>query len=346
MSSSSTSSSSSGESERAWRGYFIRLVCTFGFLLAGTYAFIVVLDPFDVLPLSPSLDRKPVSSRPRYIYPGIARKARYDGCVVGASDVRLLRPSELNSYLGGAFASLAMNAATRYEQRAILDVFLRHHPRPKTIVVGLNGMWLDTPYTAQRHIYPWFPEWMYDANRWNDYLHHWNIYSLQNAWRQLFQLLGRREPRFEEDGYESYLTDNSAFDPDAVRARMAEADYAEVFEIPDGELGSCPPAVQDVVAMLRAIPVSTEKIVVLPPFFDAGRCDLRAFKRGLVEAAGPFENLRILDFAIESPITTTFGNWYDRAHYSREVASEICRHLAASRDPEFRSDAFRVLLRR
>lgn len=346
MSSSSTSSSSAAAGDRPWRWYFLRFAGAFCFLLAGTYAFIVLLDPFDVLNLSPDLKRRPVSARQRYVHPSLARKARYDSCVLGASNLRLLRPKELNEALGGSFANLCMNAATRYEQRAVLDVFLRHHPRARAVVLGVDGMWLDTPYMDQRHLYSWFPEWMYDDDPWNDYAHHFDLYALEMAWRQLLQVLGRKKPRFAEDGYEAYLPDESEFDPDEALARMAQDGVLTAlagFGARDEQLRY---ELEDLEQLLRGMPPATEKVLLLPPFYAAGEVDLSEAKRGLVEVARGFENIRILDFAIESPITETLARWWDRVHYSRSVASEMCRLIGASRAPDFESDACRVLLRR
>jgi len=78
------------------------------------YAFILLLDPYEVVPFAPSLARAPVSTNQRFSYPALARDASFDSAVIGTSTMRLLDPEYLDALTGARFVNLAMNSATAH----------------------------------------------------------------------------------------------------------------------------------------------------------------------------------------------------------------------------------------
>ena len=71
-------------------------------VVAGiVYAFVVLVDPYDTLPLSPPADRPLVAGNQRFSYPSLARSNRFDSAIVGTSSSRLLRPEVLNPLFDG-----------------------------------------------------------------------------------------------------------------------------------------------------------------------------------------------------------------------------------------------------
>ena len=100
------------------------------------YAFVVLVDPFDTLPLSPPADRVPVATNARFAFPSLARSDRFDSAIFGTSTSRLLRPVVLNAEFGARFANLSMNAATAYEQSRLMAVFRTAHPAARVVMVG------------------------------------------------------------------------------------------------------------------------------------------------------------------------------------------------------------------
>ena len=52
------------------------------------YAFILVIDPYQVVPFAPALPRAPISTNQRFSYPAIARSAAFDSAVIGTSTTR------------------------------------------------------------------------------------------------------------------------------------------------------------------------------------------------------------------------------------------------------------------
>ena len=54
----------------AWRRFFCLAAGTAAVAAGVIYAFVVLVDPWNILPLSPPFDRAPVSSNQRFSYPG------------------------------------------------------------------------------------------------------------------------------------------------------------------------------------------------------------------------------------------------------------------------------------
>jgi hypothetical protein len=104
-------SSSTFSSDR-WRRFFRLAIGTAALAVVIVYGFVVLVDPFDALPLSPPADRVPVASNARFAFPALARSARFDSALFGTSTSRLLRPVTLDPLFGARFANLAMNDAT------------------------------------------------------------------------------------------------------------------------------------------------------------------------------------------------------------------------------------------
>lgn len=314
--------------------------------LGGLYAFIVLVDPFDVLPLSLPLERRPVAGNQRFAFPGLARKAEFDSAVVGSSTVMLLDPEELSRDLGRRFVTLAMGAAKHLEQRSILGVFARNHPHARTVILSVDSVWLRSAENRKRQDLYRVPDWMYDANPWNDYAHHFDLYTVEKAGRQLGQIIGIDEPTFRRDGYRRFVPATVAYDTAKVHENLygpvqrakTEAWKQAAAENVEFEWEALDEA-------LALLPASTEKILLLPPLHVVAHPPLAVAKRTLVERMRAVPNLRIVDFLFPSSLTKTDSNYWDPQHYTAEIATEISRLLAESRNPAFESDVCRVLLR-
>src|SRR4051812_39210368 len=117
-----------GSTPARWRRFLRLLLATWLGSAGLICAFVVLIDPFNTLPLSLPLARAPVSTNARFAFPALARSANFDSAVIGTSTSRLLRPVVLDRAFGARFANLSMNAATAYEQARLLEVFIREHP--------------------------------------------------------------------------------------------------------------------------------------------------------------------------------------------------------------------------
>ena len=303
-------------------------------LLVALALFVAIIDPWDVLPLSPPLPRVPVSSNARFSMPALARSAHFDSVVIGSSSSRLLRPAVLDSQLGGHFANLAMNAATAWEQTQILSLFARTHPAARTIIIGLDNVWCtETPqHTTGRA----FPDWMYTGPRARGYLHTLNLYAVQEAGSALWTMLGLKQRRYGLDGYTSFVPPEAAYDP--ARVALAFARWGRPAAVPAIGRPHPIPTMPLLAEALAALPASTRKIL----FFTPGHISLQgtpgsdyaamldACRTQVNDVAAGVANTSVLDFAIPSPITDDIGNFWDPVHYRQPIADRIAADLAAS----------------
>ncbi len=206
----SSSTSSSDTSSRDWRRFFRLAAGTAVLAVAIVYAFVVLVDPFDTLPLSPPADRVPVATNARFAFPALARSDRFDSAVFGTSTSRLLRPVVLNAAFGARFANLAMNAATGYEQSRLMAVFR------KRILAAQHGAGragpgaTACPVCHELKFTPRpFPAWMYEGSRWRGYREMFNLYAVQEAGKEFGILIGIKRQVYGSDGYTNFVPPDS-----------------------------------------------------------------------------------------------------------------------------------------
>ncbi len=190
-----------------------------GVLIGGIvtiYLFVLLVDPYDVIPFSLPIDRRIVDINDRFMHPLIVRSKRFDSLIIGTSTSRLLDPELLDRLFHARFANLAFLNGRAWEEWAILDLFLRKIGPPKVLIVGLDWVWCDQE--ADRHHTPFrdFPGWLYDENAWNDYLHLFNSGALKIAGLMVGNQLGLRHELLRYDGYGVFVPPESQYD--AVRA--------------------------------------------------------------------------------------------------------------------------------
>jgi hypothetical protein len=193
-----------------WRRFFRLAAGTAVLVVAAIYAFVVLVDPFDTLPLSPPADRVPVATNARFAFPSLARSDRFDSAIFGSSTSRLLRPVVLNAEFGAQFANLSMNAATAYEQSRLMAVFRTAHPAARVVLVGLDISYC-MPGEAEVKFTPRaFPAWMYDGSLWRGYGEMFNLYALQEAGQEFGILVGIKRQVYGSNGYTSFVPPDSA----------------------------------------------------------------------------------------------------------------------------------------
>ena len=97
----------------------------------GAILFILLLDPYDMVPFSLPIERPLVSGSQRFAYPQVMRSERFDSLIVGSSTARLIDPEQLNGPFAralcqhgdecldrlGAGPRLNISAATRARRR-------------------------------------------------------------------------------------------------------------------------------------------------------------------------------------------------------------------------------------
>ena len=308
------------------------------------FTLMVLVDPHDNFSISLPIKRAPTNANQRFSYPTIARSQNYDSVVLGTSTVRLLKPRMLNEKFGGRFANLAMNSGTAYEQSRILDLFQRHHEMIRTVIIGIDVVWCETGDAYQKYTHREFPEWLYDDDPWNDYLHVFNGVTLEESIRQLQFVLGRREPKFGFDGYKTFMPDPAEYDLEKARRNLyGENGVRPKFTPGKPYIASREeraswnfPTHEVLASALRSLPAETLKLVFFVPYHhflqpapgtkEAARW--QECKRRITNLTSLVPNSHVLDFMIESEITRFDENYWDSLHYTVEIADRIVALLA------------------
>jgi len=330
---------SSSTSSSDWRRFFRLSAGTAVLAVALVYAFVVLVDPFDVLPLSPPAERVPVASNARFAFPSLARSGRFDSAVFGTSTSRLLRPEVLNAAFGARFANLAMNAATSYEQTHLMALFRNAHPDARVVIVGLDLAYC-MPGKAEIVFTPReFPAWMYTDNRWHGYGRMLNLYAVQEAGQEFAVLLGFKPQVYGSDGYTSFVPPDSAYDPDRVAMHLRDVTpYVPPGEHEGDAATWLYPGLDRLDGQLTAFSAKTRKILFFVPYLrrlmpeagSPGDMVWHECKRRVAALAQRVPNAVALDFMLPSPITSVQDNYWDGAHYRTGIADRIARDLAAA----------------
>lgn len=326
-----------------WPRFLRTLVATglgVGLALA---AFLFVVDGYDTLAWSPAFDREPVTSNQRFSFPALARKQKFDSAIIGTSTTRLFRPAQLDPLFGARFVNLSMNDATAWEQAQIFDVFRRAHPRPRAVIFGIDAVWCEAGDDFRRLTPRPFPSWMYDDDPWNDALNLFNLPAVEETGRQFAYLTGLRRPKYGKDGYTNFLPPDSAYDlkraqlhlygpggpvppPGRVDEQVTDAEAA-AWRFP------MHPLMQ---GMLAALPRETLKLLVVVPYHIQGQPppgtrrarQWQECKARLAAMAGAAGNGHVVDFMIESPLTTTDSNYWDRLHFTQAISTLLGEAMA------------------
>jgi hypothetical protein len=336
-----TVNSSTSSSENSWRKFIKVFTITFAVITVAGYLFILLVDPYDSLPVSFAFNRGPLSSDQRFFNPGLARRHRFDSAVIGTSTLKLLNPEELNPIFHSAFVNLSMNAASIFEQEAIFNVFVTAHPKPKVVIFGIDDVYYRKENYAQHigGVKPeHFPDWMYDENPLNDWLPY-NWRTLKHAFGQFYRITGLKNYSFRTDGYQDFTPGKEAYDIDRARKNIygsttpvkkqpvaspivLSAELLKSFEFP---------ALPHLERMLGRLPDETLKIVMAAPFHvyyqeapgTLGAAKWDELKRRAAELVCRHANAVFLDFMIDSPITDRDENYLDGVHYTVQTATVL-----------------------
>ncbi|MEM8744834.1 MAG: hypothetical protein AAGF14_09395 [Pseudomonadota bacterium] len=323
-----------------WKRYWKLLIASVFAIAALLVTAVWVINPYSNLPFSPSFERRPIATNQRYSYPAIARDPAFDSVVLGTSTARLLKPQVLDAEFGARFANLSMNSGTPYEQMRIGTLFANQRPEQRALIIGLDRYWCEVG-EAEKYTFRSFPEWMYDANPWNDLPNMIEFQTFQDVMRQAGYLLGVRSQRYGPDGYANFLPPVKKYDLAKVRKNIygsskprlrkvaAKPKAPKAFPRDTWTYGNHP----RLEALLRQFSPDAKKVLVFVPYHRhkqaAAHTERGAqweeCKKRVSEIARRFPNTTVLDFMIDSPITTRDENYWDPLHYTNAVADELAR---------------------
>jgi len=326
-----------------WRRFVMLFFATFLIGVLGGGLFILLLDPYDMVPFSLPIERPLVSGSQRFAYPQAMRSKRFDAIIVGSSTARLLDPEQLNGPFGARFANMAMNASTAWEQWTTFEYFRRNAGAPKAVIVGIDDAWCD-PNADRDRVRHGFPEWMYDDDRWNDYANLFNSGTLELAGRLIGYHLGLYRARSRYDGFEVFTPPET--DYDLARTRVGIWTGRTPQPLPD----TPPPPLSDdekralkfpalawMETILGELPASSMKVLAFMPVHVAAQAwpgtrdaAIEAECKARIAAIGRAHGAKAIDWRIASAITTNDANYWDGLHYRLAVAQRIARDLAAA----------------
>jgi hypothetical protein len=344
----------------SWRDSNRMFLTTFIGILAAIYIFIVLIDPYGVVPFSLPFDR-PIMSSQRQMYPQILRTGRYDSIVVGTSTSRLLDPVALDRVLGGHFASMAMPSTTAWEQARIIDYFRRTVAVPKAVVIGLDHEWCNREGDAAAAREKEFPSWAYDDNRWNDFLYLLNNPTLEVASRTVARVLGTAPQKLRDDGFEVFVPPEATYDlararyhiwgPNGPRAFSS----APVLQVSDAERKAMAfPPLAWLDESLAVLPGAAKKVLLFPPvhansippagsYGEAREAECKTRIAAIARQRGAM----LADWRFVSPLTAEDSNFWDGLHYRLPVAYRVIDDLAHIVDEgrESPDGSYRILVR-
>lgn len=333
-----------------------------GFAGAATLAlalFVLAFDPYGVRASSGRLPGPIMDINQRFMYPQIIRSGRYDSAIFGTSTVRLLDPIELGELFGARFANLGLNAGTPWEQLQLIELFLRHVPRPKVLILGLDTTWCEPDADRKRLTFRAFPPWLYDERRLNDLPHLLSARSLEIAFRVLLHEAGLMEERIRADGYEIFVPPESAYDLERARAHIRTmAQYvpgpSSAVAFTEAERRALPmPALGWLERLLERSPASATLLAFMPIHAAAQAQPGSRFAiedtecKARIAAMAARHHATVIDFRRPSSVTTDDSNYWDGLHYRIGVARRIAADLwrAFARGEEAPDGFYRILAR-
>lgn len=333
----------------SWRRHLRLLLSVSGGTLAVLWLFVVAMNPYGNLPATVLPRHVIMDDNQRFQYPAIIRSQHFDSAVIGTSTARLISPAGLEHVFGGRFANLALNDGTAWEQWQLARLFLREIERPRTLVVGLDVVWCRPEADRNRITRRGFPDWMYDANPWNDLAYLFNSRAVEISGRRLGAALGLAKPRWPDDGFEVFTPAEQTYDLERARAHIYDN---RPRAIPAAQEPAYAPGPGEIEALRYPALAWLEELanaryergaLVFMPVHriqhpvpgSQGAATEQECKRRISDI-GRRAGWPVIDFRIPSSITTDDANYWDPLHYrlavARRIEAGIARAIATGQD--------------
>lgn len=324
-SSDSVSSTESASEWRRWLVAFLSVPLLGAPLLLG---FLIAVDPYDTGKFG-LLGIDGVDDQyTRTANPSRARDLQFDSAVIGNSTVQRLNPAELSQATRLSFVQLYMPGASPHEVLAVFDLYVRHHPRPRALVIGADPSWCahDQPQAVWH-----FPYWLYDRSffEYAFRLMSWKV--VEHAFQRLAIGLGLR-PRKIVDGFFNY---EEIWPPGPFRNVNAPRDPALAADKANRDFF---PAIALLDVAIKRLPLDVPVVVFVPPTFyttvpQPG--SVRATEQEFCNAAlarivagRPHSNF--INYRVDNTLTRDPENFADFIHYREIIANKILEGIVAS----------------
>lgn len=328
-----------------WTAFAKIFISTYVCLVACLAGFVVVMNPFGNLPLNLTGPHVIMDINQRFQFPSVIRSGKFDSIVIGTSTSRLLNPALLEKKFGGHFANLAMNDGRAWEQAQLMKLFVKTNGAPRTLLIGLDGVWCDLDAWAKRISRRGFPKWMYDDNPINDWAYILNGKAVEISVRKIGHYFGLYGPRIPQNGFKIFTPPENRYD--------AKKAFAKIWGGRDpSRVKPIVPAVQIAANEARALkfqaldwleeslarlPERTRKLLVFTPQHIAAQpipgsreaAIEKVCKSRIADIARRYGALAI-DMRISSPITRKETNYWDSLHYRVPVGVRVVDAVAAA----------------
>jgi hypothetical protein len=300
--------------------------------LAGTalvlFALMILIDPYDSgrfgwLGIDGVDDRvtfTAVASR--------ARDAQFDSAVIGNSTAQMLEPAELSRATGLRFVQLYMTGARPLEELAVLDFFMRHHPRAGALVLVADPFWCAHKPTEPDGP---FPYWLYGDSSIKYAVRLLSRQSVEHAFQRLSIGLGLRE-RNDPTGYFSY---EDIWLPGTFHDANRPRDPAPAASAADRDIF---PEIARLDAAIKKIPADIPFVLVVPPTFyttvakpgTAAATEREACNAALKRVVAGRPHSNFINYRIDNAVTRDPANFADYIHYRPSVARKMQEGIALS----------------
>jgi hypothetical protein len=328
----------------SWRRFAELFVGTFVVGLILCCIFVLLLDPYGDVPFSLPLKRHLIDANQRFMYPQVVRSGLFDSLVIGTSTSKLLDPLILDEEFGARFANLSMDAATAWEQKTIAEYFIDHAGKPKVIIVGADYQWCLRNADTERVTARGFPYFLYDDNKWNDFLYLFNGRTVEMAGKLVGVHLGLNPARSRFDGYYVFVPPDNTYDVEKARPviwrgqprRLPDPDEKPFVMTEDERAAAVFPALDwlDEVLLktgdaLKVISFMPAHVAEQPDPATQSGAWIAECKARIAQIARR-RNAKFIDWGFSSALTREDSNYWDSIHYRVPVANSITHAIGAA----------------
>lgn len=324
-----------------WRRYLTVLGCCTAIVLAGLYAFILLVDPFGVSPVSLIRDDSLPNANRRFVVPQIVRSGRFDSFQAGTSTMDRITPGTPERVFGGRFANVSLQAATPYETELVLASIGGNVPKLRRVLIGIDYTWCSRRPPPQYHQVIRIPEHLYRGSKLSIYANLLSLATLRLARQKLAVKLGWDKGRFTLDGNRPNLEPDRPFGPE-VLARIYRGQPRPVW-LAQPELGppdtkltekdltaAAFPALVHLAAGLDAVPPAASVIVILmaphavslPEPRTSAAHELEVCKLRIAEIAAAHK-AETVDMMYASRWTVDDTSFQDHIHYNYAIGDLV-----------------------
>jgi hypothetical protein len=309
-----------------WGRWLATFVVALALGAAAVFALVSIVDPYDSGRVG-LLGIKGVNdASPRTANASRARDPQFDSAVIGNSTGQLLKPAELSRLTGLHFVQLTTPGTGPREQLAIMDYFVRKHPKMGALVIVTDASWCSRdPALPQQHP---FPYWLYGESDLDFFGRLFSGRALSLTWRRILVGLGLRQ-RTEADGYWDYEA-------------LGPREFQPVI-VPRDDGGPAPTKVSEDfpgVALLdvavKKLPADLPVVLVVPPAYytmlpKPGRvaaAEEQACNAALRKVVAGRLQSNFIDYRVDNRMTRERAHFMDFGHYRAPIARRMEQGIA------------------